>query len=354
MDKNAGNPQTLTATSFSELGIQERRDLEKWIIDNPDILGAGVPLLIITSEFDRFDKSDKRLDLLALDQNGKLVIIELKRDVAGSHADLQALRYAAFCSSMTHEDVIKLYAEFKRLETDEARQKIEDFLGKPFSILDEKPRIILAAGSFEDPEVTSCVLWLRRFDLDISCVETTPFRLPDNRIALVPRVIIPLPETKDYTVGIERKEAEEERQRTFTEAELLKIADARGVAALVSICRQLKSIWPAEIAGPTFGGSVMYWVPIGQFTRSVFGINIAGQRLKDTPLGELDVWIPPKNLADLAGIDETELRRILAKDYQTIEKGRDCIIRLRTPSQAEALVNQLKTWVSGSGKAAVV
>ena len=33
---------------------------------------------MITSEFDRFDKSDRRLDILALDRAGRLVVVELK------------------------------------------------------------------------------------------------------------------------------------------------------------------------------------------------------------------------------------------------------------------------------------
>jgi hypothetical protein len=64
------SPGTLTPTSFAELGIQERQHLEEWIKKNPDILGSK--LLLITSDYDKFDNSDKRLDLLALDDVGKL------------------------------------------------------------------------------------------------------------------------------------------------------------------------------------------------------------------------------------------------------------------------------------------
>src|SRR5713226_115158 len=101
-----GKSLTLTQTSFAELLVKERQDLEEWNKANPDILGAE--LLLITSEYDRFDKSDLRLDLMAIDRKGKLVIIELKRDVKGTLADLQALRYAAFCSTMTFQDVVNL------------------------------------------------------------------------------------------------------------------------------------------------------------------------------------------------------------------------------------------------------
>jgi hypothetical protein len=177
MDQQSGKSLTLLPTSFSDLGVKERQDLEEWIKDNPDILGEK--LLIVTSEYDHFENSDKRLDLLALDRQGKLVVIELKLDVAGTLADLQAIRYAAFCSTMLFDQVVSLRAKFAKISNEEARQEIQDFVGKPdFSTLDNRPRIILAAGSFNDQEVTSCVLWLRDFEVDISCAEITPYRMP--------------------------------------------------------------------------------------------------------------------------------------------------------------------------------
>ena len=44
----------------------------------------GDDLLIIAKEFSDFDRTSERLDLLAIDRDGKLVIIELKRDRSGA------------------------------------------------------------------------------------------------------------------------------------------------------------------------------------------------------------------------------------------------------------------------------
>lgn len=63
----------VTPCSYSKLGFSERRDLEEWIKKNPEVLCEE--LLIITSEFDKFDRSSLRLDLLAIDKNGTLVVI---------------------------------------------------------------------------------------------------------------------------------------------------------------------------------------------------------------------------------------------------------------------------------------
>jgi hypothetical protein len=41
---------------------------------------TGEDLFIITTEYDKFDKTRERLDILCLGKNGKVVVVELKRD----------------------------------------------------------------------------------------------------------------------------------------------------------------------------------------------------------------------------------------------------------------------------------
>jgi hypothetical protein len=208
----ANSPVAVEPVSFNSLGVQERRDLEDWVLKNPQLLGEE--LLIITPEFDRFDKSSRRLDVLALDKEGTLVVIELKLDVAGTLADLQAIRYAAFCSTMTMDQVVDYFANYHAVPRAEAESRILEFLAEEdLPQLEKQPRIILAAGSMDDLDLTSCVLWLRRFGVNMTCVELTPYRLPDSRVLLVPRIIIPLPETREFTVGVEIKQAAENRKR---------------------------------------------------------------------------------------------------------------------------------------------
>ncbi|MFM7845519.1 MAG: hypothetical protein ACKPEY_14965, partial [Planctomycetota bacterium] len=155
--------------SLTTVGVKERQDLEAWVISHPEIFGEL--LLVITSEFDQFDRSDRRLDILALDQSGVLVVIELKLALRGSFADLQAIRYAAFCSAMTMADVVNAHARYLNCSDAEASEAITIFLNtKELPELNNNPRIILAGGDLDDQELTSTVLWLRTFGLDISCV----------------------------------------------------------------------------------------------------------------------------------------------------------------------------------------
>ena len=78
VDKTASKIKEI---SFKDIGLKERSDLQEWIANNPIILGED--LLIIQKEFDGFNDTKERLDLLALDKNGNLVIIENKLDDSG-------------------------------------------------------------------------------------------------------------------------------------------------------------------------------------------------------------------------------------------------------------------------------
>ena len=86
-------------SSFSELNLKERFDIQEWVDSTPEILGED--LLIIAKEL--VLSSGKRLDLLAVDKEGALVIIELKRDDSGSEVEWQAIKYASYCSSFSQD-----------------------------------------------------------------------------------------------------------------------------------------------------------------------------------------------------------------------------------------------------------
>lgn len=196
-------------TDFKSKNILERQHIEKWIENYPDILGEE--LLVITSEYDKFDKTNERLDVLAIDKDGNLVVIELKRDDSGKHADLQAIRYAAYCSNFRLEKICQLYKEYstkrgKELSDEQASDEILAFIeNEDFEEINDRPRIILVARQFRT-EVTSSVLWLRNFEVDISCVKFTPYDMGKEEIAFESNIIIPLPEARDFIVEAERKE----------------------------------------------------------------------------------------------------------------------------------------------------
>jgi alkylated DNA nucleotide flippase Atl1 len=206
----AATPKPVDPESFAHLRVLEVQHIEKWLAAVPEVLGEE--LLVVTTQFAGFDKTKERSDILALDRAARLVVIELKRDVSGSRQDLQALRYAAYCATLSLDDLLDLYARHHstaavKLTTDDALAKFEQFVtegGLDSVDEDTRPRIMLVAKSFQ-VEVTATVLWLREsWGMDISCIELVPYKL-DDKLVLSSSVRIPLPEAAEYTIKRDQK-----------------------------------------------------------------------------------------------------------------------------------------------------
>ena len=215
----------LDRTSFEQSAIWERRDLQRLLRDQVDVLGDD--LMVIAEEFSNWIHSDLRIDLLCIDRDANLVVIELKRDDRGGHSDLQAIRYASMVAPATFEQIVEAYraytvrrhrdsTAYTELEKDEARQAIREFLG--WAEPDEERfgddvRIILASTDFSIP-LTSAVLWLRtRGNIDIRCIRLVPYAFEsvgERRILVDVQQLVPLPEAADLT---DRMADKEDRKR---------------------------------------------------------------------------------------------------------------------------------------------
>ena len=76
----------LDATSFGSAGLTERRDLQRLLRDQIEVVADDV--LVIAEEFGEWTESRRRIDLLGVDKDANLVIIELKRTDDGGHMEL--------------------------------------------------------------------------------------------------------------------------------------------------------------------------------------------------------------------------------------------------------------------------
>lgn len=203
----------LKAMSFSELGFSERNHLQEWLANQPDALGEE--LLIIQKEFDGFDDTKERLDLLAIDKQGALVIIENKLDNSGRNVVWQSLKYASYCSTLSKTQIGEIYQKYldKTEPGKDAKSLICEFLGKEeFAEVVLNPgndqRLIMVAAEFRK-EVTSTVLWLLKHRVFVKCFKATPFQDgPD--LFLTVEQLIPLPEAEELMIGISEKEVEEQ------------------------------------------------------------------------------------------------------------------------------------------------
>lgn len=196
--------EPLTRTSLAAEQIRERQDIQRLLLQRIEIISED--FLAITEEYSLFKDSHRRVDILALDRKGVLVVIELKRTEDGGHMELQSLRYAAMVSTMTLDHLVDTYADAQKIEAPEARQTILDWIDEPIDELPNQVRIVLISADFST-EITSTVLWLNEnYNTDISCFRIVAYRL-DGEILFDLQQIIPLPEAKDFQIQQRQKGA---------------------------------------------------------------------------------------------------------------------------------------------------
>lgn len=206
----------IAETSFGAEGIMERKDLQRLLRDQIDVLGER--LMVIAEEFGGWADSSRRIDLLCMDADANLVVVELKRTEDGGHMELQALRYAAMIARMTFEQLVDACAKFRGVDTATAKGAIQAFVDESVGDTEEfapDTRIVLVAADFSK-ELTTCVMWLiDQFGVDIRCMRMKPYKMDGGTVLLDVEQIIPLPEASQYQTQIGAKtKAEQEHAAT--------------------------------------------------------------------------------------------------------------------------------------------
>lgn len=175
---DGGGAARLAPVKMADLGWRERGDVQRWIRGNPDILGPG--LLLVTEELGEWEgaggRVHDRLDLLFLDEDGRLMVVELKRGMAPDRTESQALVYAAYCDQLTTDDIVDQYARFHQLDQSEAAARILEHAPILEDAQPGKVRVRIVAEDVPS-SVTSTVLFLRELGsggpemskLDIGC-----------------------------------------------------------------------------------------------------------------------------------------------------------------------------------------
>jgi hypothetical protein len=214
-DKRAVKVESVT---FSELGLQEA-DIEEILRCNIDMLCGDEESMLIVG---RQVKNEKlgRSDLTAVDNNGSIVLIEIKRDMKDIENrkeafEFQAIRYAASYATIESPDdlVKKVFAYYIVKYKDEfpmgsltshelGIRKLTEFLEVNNAVNDfnKKQNIILVSSDF-DEQTLSAVAWLNSNGVDISCFKLVPYKLEES-IFIDAVKILPLEDYDEYYVNL--------------------------------------------------------------------------------------------------------------------------------------------------------
>ena len=237
---NKKQPSKNEETTFAALGMKES-DVEEILRTNVDMLCDDEESMIIVGQQVKNEKNG-RSDLTALDNNGDIVLIEIKRDkkdIEGRKEafEFQAIRYAASCATIKSTDeliqsVFAPYVEkYKNESTGQigltsaeiAQRQISDFIDKNrITEFNKHQRIILVASEF-DEQTLSAVAWLNSNKVDISCYQICPYKLNED-ILIDMKKILPIVEYEDFYVNVAKKGTlTKERSKDITRRSLPKI-----------------------------------------------------------------------------------------------------------------------------------
>ena len=133
----------LQKVSFSSM--EAEKQLESILDKDISIIDPGLMVIgrQVATSFGKF------IDLLAIDSEGHLAILELKRDKTPRDVVAQTLDYASWAQGLTYDDIIKIYATYDT--TRDFESSFEDTFGTPPpETLNEDHRLLIVAAELDN------------------------------------------------------------------------------------------------------------------------------------------------------------------------------------------------------------
>ena len=145
-------------------GVPLESQLEAMIEADPTILGT--PLLLIGRQVST--DFGKYIDLLAIDDEGALHVLELKRDRTPREVVAQALDYGSWLGALSHAQVLDIFAAYKPHVAFE-QEWTETFGGDVPEELNSGHRLTIVAGDV-DPATERIIAYLSTFGVPVNVV----------------------------------------------------------------------------------------------------------------------------------------------------------------------------------------
>lgn len=242
VDKKDGTVEIIDETTFSEIGWNEPNEIEEVAANNLSILtqqGKGNESLLLIGR-QVVDTTQGQNDLVALDSEGNLVLIELKRDKKDvksrkENIELQAIRYASALSSIDDIDELidTIYIPYVSKYKDakepakHARNKIYDFINSnniETDNINRKQRIVLFASGYDRRSLSS-LAWLSDNGIDITVLRGNLHRKGDDIIMSIDQVIPSIPANEHYIELDNKVLSENDSSESYTEVEDVKMKE---------------------------------------------------------------------------------------------------------------------------------
>jgi hypothetical protein len=162
-----------TATAIGEERLATEQQIESAVESAPELLGIDV--LIVGRQT---QTPSGPLDLLGIDGDGRMVVIENKRDRTPREVLAQAIDYAAWVNTLTFDEVDAIYSKYRAASNAAGVDLADDFeerFGEELDAIAETPRIIIVASRLDDSTERMIDFLSDSFGVSVNAVLFQPF-----------------------------------------------------------------------------------------------------------------------------------------------------------------------------------
>ncbi len=220
--EEGGQESAIRAVPVTEVADTEtERRLENLLVSAPKSLLDGITLI-----GRQFRTAGGPVDLLGVDQEGRLVVLELKRGTLTREAVAQILDYASDLSAMEDDQFARLIEQYSGRGGVDEIEDFSDWYNREFpnadSLLSEPPRMVLV-GVGADATSMRVVDFLAKAGIDIQLLTFHAFR-SDGKLMLARQV---------ETAAPARRAGSSSQTKQGNRKELLELAEGVGSKALL-------------------------------------------------------------------------------------------------------------------------
>jgi hypothetical protein len=191
---------------ISKKPLDYEHRLEKWLIDDISILSPN--LAVIGSQI--ITPHGKKIDIMAMNSVGEVIIIELKRDKTYREVIAQVLDYATWIRDLDYDDLNNILNKYGKSE----HKDIEDFFTEKFEKDVEEVEFnsdhkMIIVGSDIDDSTVRIINYLAKepYSVNINAVNFNYFKDSDGHEFLAQAFIMPEENITEESRSKKRKRA---------------------------------------------------------------------------------------------------------------------------------------------------
>lgn len=314
--------------------VDLERHLEDWVDEDPAIVADDV--LLIGRQVNTVWGTT--VDLLGIDEDGNLVVIELKREQTLRETVAQALEYSAWASKLGYEQIVEIAAKRwggREKFLDAFTQRFET--GLPESV-NAVQRILVVAPNIDD--ATS----------DVIDYLATTYRMPINAVSFdvfgsAPRQTLVRHFVLEGT-QLSATPPNAKARPTRTIEEVMQLATDLGVGAIAEPLLELTEFF-AEPPSVNKSGWT-YYPPIGHELQGHAALSVILTHYS-VPVGSVGLALKDDNLAGTLNLSPEAREALVAglpgKQAATVRRG-SALFVLASADEAGAVVDSFRKALS--------